>query len=136
MKEIIHKTILFIQDEDHPVIEVTSDIYQKTGDNALVMDIIWMVQNIDSDNDYEYSLVIRSDFIRVSRYRDVENEFGVRSCDTILDIENGNITFNNIIPVNIWDGIISILQLSNTKVNGIDVADYLSSYDIYRTRVA
>lgn len=136
MKEIMHKTILFIQDEDHPEIEVTSDIYEKNEDKALVMDITGMIQTIDSDNDYVYTLLIYSDFVRVYRYRDVNNEFGVRSCDTILDIENGNITFNNIIPVNIWDGIISILQLSNTKVNGIDVADYLSSYDIYRTRVA
>lgn len=100
------------------------------------MDITGLVQNIDSENDYVYTLVIYSDFIRLYRYRDIANEFEVRSSDVILDIDNGNITFNKIIPVNIWNGIIDFLQESNTKINGIDIADYLSSYDIYRTRVA
>lgn len=132
----MHKTTLFIYDEEHPGIEVTNDIYQKKGDSALKMDITGLVQNIDSENDYVYTLVIYSDFIRLYRYRDVANEFEVRSCDIILDIDNGNITFNKIIPVNTWNGIINFLQESNTQINGIDIADYLSSYDIYRTRVA
>ena len=133
MKEIMHKTTLFIYDEDNSKIEVTNDIYQKRADGALKMDITGLVQNIDSENDYVYTLVIYSDFIR---YRDIANEFEVRSSDVILDIDNGNITFNKIIPVNTWNGIINFLQESNTQINGIDIADYLSSYDIYRTRVA
>ena len=132
----MHKTTLFIYDEEHPGIEVTNDIYQKRDDGALKMDITGLIQNIDSDNDYVYTLVIYSDFIRLYRYRDVANEFEVKSCDIILDIDNGNITFNKIIPVNTWNGIINFLQESNTKINGIDIADYLSSYDIYRTRIA
>lgn len=136
MKEIMHKTTLFIYDEEHPGIEVTNDIYQKRADGALKMDITGLVQNIDSENDYVYTLVIYSDFIRLYRYRDIANEFEVRSSDVILDIDNGNITFNKIIPVNTWNGIIDFLQESNIKINGIDIADYLSSYDIYRTRIA
>lgn len=136
MKEIMHKTTLFIYDEEHPGTKVTNDIYQKKGDSALKMDITGLVQNIDSENDYVYTLVIYSDFIRLYRYRDVANEFEVRSCDIILDIDNGNITFNKIIPINTWNGIIDFLQESNTKIDDIDIADYLSSYDIYRTRVA
>lgn len=136
MKEIMHKTTLFIYDEEHPGTKVTNDIYQKKGDSALKMDITGLVQNIDSENDYVYTLVIYSDFIRLYRYRDIANEFEVRSCDIILDIDNGNITFNKIIPVNTWNVIIDFLQESNTKINGVDIADYLSSYDIYRTRIA
>lgn len=136
MKEIMHKTTLFIYDEEHPGTKVTNNIYQKKGDSALKMDITGLVQNIDSENDYVYTLIIYSDFIRLYRYRDIANEFEVRSCDIILDIDNGNITFNTIIPVNTWNGIIDFLQESNTKIDGIDIADYLSSYDIYRTRVA
>ena len=136
MKEIMHKTTLFIYDEEHPGTKVTNNIYQKKGDSALKMDITGLVQNIDSENDYVYTLIIYSDFIRLYRYRDIANKFEVRSCDIILDIDNGNITFNTIIPVNIWGGIIDFLQESNTKIDGIDIADYLSSYDIYRTRVA
>ena len=136
MKEIMHKSTLFIYDEEHPGIEVTNDIYQKKGNSALKMDITGLVQNIDPENDYVYTLVIYSDFIRLYRYRDIDNEFEVRSSDVILDIDNGNITFNKIIPVNTWNGIINFLQESNTQINGIDIADYLSSYDIYRTRLA
>lgn len=136
MKEIMHKTTLFIYDKEHPGTKVTNDIYQKKGDSALKMDITGLVQNIDSENDYVYTLVIYSDFIRLYRYRDVANEFEVRSCDIILDIDNGNITFNKIIPINTWNGIIDFLQESNTKIDGIDIADYLSSYDIYKTRIA
>lgn len=136
MKEIMHKSTLFIYDEEHPGIEVTNDLYQDSEGKALTMDITGIVQNIDSDNDYVYTLVIYSDFIRLYRYRDVANDFAVRTADIILDIDNGNITFNKIIPVILWDGIINMLQESNTKINGIDIADYLSGYDIYKPRIA
>lgn len=136
MKEIMHKTTLFIYDEDNSKIEVTNDIYQKRADGALKMDITGTIQAIDDQNDYVYTLAIHSDFIRVYRFRDPANEFGARSSDVITDIDNGNITFNNIVPIQVWNGIIDLLQKLNTKINGIDIADYLSSYDIYRTRFA
>lgn len=136
MNEIMHKTTLFIHDEENSEIEVTSDLYDDHGDKARTMDITAIAQNIDIHNDYAYTLVIYSDFIRLYRVRDINNEFEARSSDVILDIDNGNITFNKIIPVSIWSDIITLLQEENTKINGIDIADYLSSYDIYRTRVA
>lgn len=136
MKEILHKGTLFIYDEENTGIEVTSNLYEKHADIPLKMDITAIAQNVDNQNDYVYTLAICSNFIRIYRFRDVANDFGPRSSDVILDIDNGNITFNNVVPVNVWNEILSILQQANTKINGIDIADYLSSYNIYRTRVA
>lgn len=136
MKEIMHKTTLFIYDEEHPGTKVTNDLYQENSDKALTMDITGIIQSIDDQNDYAYTLVIYSDFMRIYRVRDIANEFAVRSAEVILDIDNGNITFNKIIDVNVWNGIIDFLGKSNTQIDGIDIADYLSSYDIYRTRIA
>lgn len=136
MKEIMHKTTLFIYDEEHPGTKVTNDLYQENSDKAFIMDITGIIQSIDDQNDYAYTLVIYSDFMRIYRVRDIANEFAVRSAEVILDIDNGNITFNKIIDVNVWNGIIDFLEKSNTKIDGIDIADYLSSYDIYRTRIA
>ena len=127
---------LFIYDEENTGIEVTSNLYEKHADMPLKMDITAIAQNVDNQNDYVYTLAIYSNFIRIYRFRDVANDFGARSSDVILDIDNGNITFNNVVPVNVWNEILSILQQANTKINGIDIADYLSSYNIYRTRVA
>lgn len=136
MKEILHKGTLFIYDEENTGIGVTSNLYEKHADMPLKMDITAIAQNVDNQNDYVYTLAIYSNFIRIYRFRDVANDFGPRSSDVILDIDNGNITFNNVVPVNVWNEILSILQQANTKINGIDIADYLSSYNIYRTRVA
>lgn len=109
---------------------IESELISDRNDFSIT-NITPLIYELDGDDDYLYTIVSHGTFIRIFRKKNNRGELLVTLAQIILDIDSGNLVYNTEIPVVILNKILEFLTDANTKVDGVDVCDYLASTSIF-----
>lgn len=109
---------------------IESELISDRNDFSIT-NITPLIYELDGDDDYLYTIVSHGTFIRIFRKKNNRGELLPTLAQIILDIDSGNLVYNTEIPVVVLNKILEFLTDANTKVDGVDVCDYLSSTGIF-----
>lgn len=109
---------------------IESELISDRNDFSIT-NITPLIYELDGGDDYLYTIVSHGTFIRIFRKKNNRGELLPSLAQIILDIDSGNLVYNTEIPVVILNKILEFLTDADTKVDGVDVCDYLASTGIF-----